>query len=460
MSSDLRNRKSGGAMTPNPQPPIPRSEVMATVTLRNVTPVHRRGAGNIYRAVLSIYIVWSLLHRAVVRYAPKYQRGYAEKIVDPDDDWYDEARLLPINSPELQIRDERVNEIAVKYLKGLLFNPGLTWNARREDDDASALYEAEDHTLNIIGPITVPDSGHRHRAFFNLVVWKRDPRKVPHRGVMVNRVNVSREEILHLLDDFDPQVESVFVDVFTIDAKQEGHLYDEYNSDAKPPSTAVAIDLNPEKTPSRRFVYRVMEASEKSRGVLARREVETRRNAVALKSRKLVTNATLEGAVREFTQTLAELEADQERYDDLVSFFVAFFEEFATHYPEWDPAVGASAGARWELRKISFALSNMVFHPLSRMAIELWQKYEAKGTDWRAEPEWRKALARIAGEITTQDGDGKRWTGPILSRHNPDWLGKIIIRIYDVEGNHQDSMSNTRQTREAMYRYLHKMARL
>jgi hypothetical protein len=421
------------------------STLSAEVKLNGVRRIHRRGVGYIYRAEISLEDLFQGIRRSTLRYAPRYQRGF-KKWGEKDD--ADLDQLLPIGHPELQLSVERARAMAVKYLLGHLYTAHVTWNARKEAGFNEPDFDDEQETLGIETVITVPDTGHRHLAYYLLGLWKTNPEEIPSQ-VDVDGTPVSREEIAEKLKDFNLSDESVFCDVYTLTAKEEGFLYDEFNSDSKPPARAVAIDLNPDKTPGRRFVYGLIDRCK----IFSREEVETRGNTIGSKSRKLTTNSTLEGAVKAFEKRIQRLE-NTDKWDDLLDFTCSFFQEWAKCYSEFLP--GASAEARHELRDDSFALSNIMFHPLFRIIFELWEDYEKRGVDWRTDSRWKDAVAKITGETTVRDEDTDQpWTGSVMDRANPSWRGKVLVRRFDQEGNMVAwSVSSTRQTRDAAYYYL------
>jgi DNA-sulfur modification-associated len=406
------------------------SIVHAETRLTNITQIMRPEIGPVYRSVISIATLHQLLKKAVVRYAPKYQRGFRLKADDLPEDNY--GVLLPLNSDNLALDTRRAEAMAVKYLQRRLFTSHVTWNVRIDTEEDLPHYDEDKSMLTITSEITVPDTGHRHLAYFTLAQWHADQNKVPD-VVVVDQVPVPREDFIDFLDDFDPRTEHIYVEIYCLTEENEGRLFDEFNSDAKPPATAIALDLNPTKTPSRRFVYELMEASD----IFAREEIECRRNTIGSKSRKLVTNATLEAAVRPMAKDLAVLEKDRSAYQDLRGFTSAFFEEWAAHFPAWLP--GASADDRNKLRDDSLALSNIMMHPLFRIVFRLWQEYHDSGTDWHNDKKWRSVIAKISR---------------VMDRTNEEWQGRILVQVLDKEGKPAWSLSSTRQTREAAYQYL------
>jgi hypothetical protein len=430
------------------------SRLSSTTTLSDVTFIERRGLGRIYRATISIEDLYNAIRRAVIRYAPRYQRGLSNWAEATEDDL---DVLLPISDDKSQINPRRAQEMAVKYLLGKLYTAHIAWNARREEGALEPDFDDERRTLVIESTITVPDTAHRHRAYYYLVHWKRNPDEIPD-TVEAFGIPYTRTQILEMLEDFDPANENVHCDVYVLSPLEEGFLYDEFNSDLKAPSTAVALALNPMKTPSRRFMTRLMETS----ALFSPTEIETRGNTIGSKSRKLTTNATIEAGLRNMCKPseLAVLEKDKQAWDDLVEFMGAFFEEWAHHFPAFLP--NKSAEERNNLRNESYALSNLMFHPLFKLAYDLWKDYNENDEDWRLEDGWKNALAKLGGAVATKDPDtGNEVTIPVMSRSNPDWRDRIAVPRFDTNGVRTGFIvSSTRQTRDAAYAYLREQAGL
>jgi hypothetical protein len=351
--------------------------------------------------------------------------------------------------------------MAVKYLKGRLYTSYVTWNARLEDRHPAPEFDEEHGTLSVATTITVPDTGHRHLAYYLIGLWKENPAEVPAR-VKVDGTQVERDEILEALDEVDLENEYVFCDVYTLEKVREGYLYAEFNDDSKPPQRAVALDLTQTKTPARRFVYALIDRCP----IFSREEIETRGNTIGSKSRKLTTNSTLEGAVRPFETRLIKLE-DTPDYDDLIEFTCSFYEAWADIYTAFEPE--SSRDARHGLREETFAVSNIMFHPMFRIVFELWGSYRKEEVDWRSDPKWREVVAKIGGKISIEDPDdpGTEITVKVMARDtkdgpgNPNWRGRILIRKFNQDGSPAGwSLSNTRQTRDAAYSYLREVAGL
>jgi len=443
--------------------------VLPQIIISDVTRILRPGVGPVYRAVVPVSTVYEMLRDGYVKYSPKYQRGFQPGVVDSKS-LGDFDQLLPFDSSDIQIKESRAAEIALKYLLAnsgrklggalkALYSADLTWNARRGEGRPEPEYDAASRQLAVRTMITVPDSAHRHRAYYLLGRWLAHPSDVPAK-VDVDGTGVPRAEILSLLDQFDLSdhtAHATFVTIYNLDAEREGFLYDEFNSDAKPPAGAKAIALNPEKNPERRFVQRLMQTSP----VFDVAEIETERNSIGSKSRKLTTNATLAAAAKQQKRLLENLEVDgqEHRYDDLVAFVTEFFDEWASHFPAFLP--GQSAEFRHQFRVESYALSNIMFHPLLELAFKIWSKHIKDDSNWRADDTWRDAIARLAGTSHERDEEtGEVVETDVMARTNPAWRGRIQVKTLLKDGTVGWSLSSTRQTRIAAYDYLVKVAGL
>ena len=427
------------------------TDVVTTTVVKNVHDfVDLPGTGRVYRGNITVARLAKLIKTGAIKYAPKYQRGYRRIKDDRDPTEYD--ALMPLTNAAINIKLARAQEMAVKYLMGILYSAGIIWNARREPGEAEPEWNPETKDLVIKAEITVPDTAHRHLNYFQLAKWKSEPETIP-QTVVVNEKPVQKDQILSLLKDFDPQQAYVFLEIYNLSEEQEGHLYDQFNNDAKPPERSVGIQLNRTKTPSRRFLDALM----KNCAIFAETEVETRSNSIGSESRKLTTISTIDAAAGQdgFKRLLINLENDSPTYLDLIHFFGAFFDEYAKVFPAFMP--GSSVDERKRLREESFALSNIMFHPLFRIAKDLWLTYRSKKVSWRGQPEWKRAIARLDTQVPGPNGQRVA----VMSRSNPEWVGKIAIEIYGPNGpTGKTSLSNTRQTRDAAYQYLLEVAEL
>jgi hypothetical protein len=425
--------------------------------------MRRDPVGAVYRAEISVEDLYQLVRFTRIHYSPRSQRGFSGRD-DRRDEEFDQ--LMSLTDERVQIKNSRAEEMAVKLLMGRLFSANVVWNARVEDG-VELIYDADAETLEIPNPITVPDTAHRHRCYYLLGLWKRSPEKVPAKVTIFENQEVTRDQILELLEQFDPEATAVFLDVYNVTRAQEGELYDEFNSESKPPSSATAIDQFPTKTPARRFMLALMDKT----AIFNRDEIETRFNTIGSKSRKLTTNATMVAAIKGMTRSareLADLESDEERYDDLIAIFDAFFTEWAVHFPAFEP--GTEQGPRHALRADSFALSNIIMHPLFKLVFDLWREYDERGEDWTEDQAWKDSVARLGGtrRVTNLDYSPERHpesereiTVAVMARNNPEWRERILVPKYNNAGVLTDwVLSSTRQTREAAYAYLREVAEL
>ena len=420
--------------------------VVSTTTVKNVHDyVDLPGTGRVYRGTISVAQLARLIKSGTVKYAPQYQRGFRRTKDDPAE--YEALR--PLTDTALQNKVSRAQEMAVKYLSGRLYSAGIIWNARKEAGEPAPSWDPETRDLVISTEITVPDTAHRHLNYFLLARWKREPDSVP-QTVIVNEKPVLKAEIQSYLDTFDPHAALIFLEIYNLSDEHEGWLYDQFNNEAKKPDRAVGIQLNRQKTPSRRFLDALMKTSP----VFSEAEVETRSNSIGSESRKLTTISTLAAAAEQdgFKKLLITLEDDANNppaYMVLLTFIGDFFAVYSKVFPAFIP--GSTVDERKRFRDQSYALSNIMFHPLFRIAKDLWLTYRARGLDWRTEDDWKRAIARLDSQVAGPDGA----TVNVMSRDNPNWVGKIAIEIYGPNGpTGKTSLSNTRQTRDAAYQYL------
>lgn len=425
------------------------NQISSAIVVGNVRDyVDLPGTGRIYRALVTVNTLARLLRKSVVRYAPQYQRGF--KKVQEDPGAY--HVLLPITDSSLQINRKRAEEMAVKYLQGVLFAASLVWNARKDADEPAPEYDATTHDLKIFSDITIPDTAHRHLCFYVLWEWSQDPSKIPTQ-VIVNDAPVKQADIQKMLQKFDPKTATVFLEIYHLTPKEEGFLYDQFNFDARSPQKAVGNALNPLKTPARRFV---LDGLMRVSPIFDESEIEMHANNIGTDSRKLWTNNTLVGAADNFKKLLVQLEGENGKtgaHKDLQNFFAAFFKEYAAHFPAVE--AGASRELRMKTRNESFAISNIMIHPLFRLAKDLWLTYRNNKTDWTNQTEWKDAVAKLAQTITVKDAEGNKiFSGNVMDRKNPEWVGKILVENYGPTGVTGTSLSSTSQTRNAAYGYL------
>ncbi|QYC11438.1 DNA sulfur modification protein DndB [Brevundimonas nasdae] len=433
------------------------------VVIGEVHRVKRPFIGPVYVGRITIGDLADALIGGDVKYAPKYQRG----LKGSDDNVYDSETLVDIHSDTLLIESKRAQAMAAKYLIALagdgsrmLFNPDIIWNARLEPNRPPAEYDKGKRTLTLHSSITVPDSAHRHYAYYLLKQWSDNPDTVPDEVVIAEDGEaVDHDDLVKYLEGFDPyddEESSVLVEIFNVPRDLEGKLFDEYNVEGKKPSNSASIDMFSDKTASRRFVAEM----QKKCDIFGPSEIETRANTIAAGSRKITTVSTLDVAIKPFNKKLLGLEKQRDAYANLTSFFCEFYQEWAKHYPEFLPT--ASGKVRQDLRKTSFAMSNIMFFPMFRLAFEIWESHRMRQLDWRETTDWRDGLKRLAGDVEVLRADGPIKV-PFMARDsddpyqvgNPGWQGKILVQKFDGQGKAQGwSLSSTRQTRDTAYHYL------
>ena len=89
--------------------------------------------------------------------------------------------LLKIDDNQLDIDPKRAANMAVKYLMAAnhfgdkkLFNPDVVWNARKDAKRPDPKFDPESRSLVISTALTIPDSGHRHYAYYLINSWKNN----------------------------------------------------------------------------------------------------------------------------------------------------------------------------------------------------------------------------------------------------------------------------------------------
>ena len=439
--------------------------VMKYITIQGVLRVKRPRIGYVYQGKITIGELALGLINGDIKYAPKYQRGLKQS----DENVIDESMLLPITDDRLLIDKKRADAMAVKYLMALngqdsaLYAPEVIWNARDLPEVTAPTYKEKDRTLIIHTGLSIPDSAHRHYAYYRLAQWHKNPSTVPDEVVITedgdSKTQGEIQEWLEIFDPYDSEESNIIVQIFNLSPEDEGKLFDEFNAERKAPSKAASIDMHISKTSSRRFVGKLMKACP----VFGPDEVETRSTTIGSVSRKLTMISTLEAAVKPFDRRLLALEDKTGEYEDLVNFTGKFWEEWSHHYKEFEPT--ASGNARKALRQVSFASSNIIFFPMFRIAMALWEKYNLNNVNWETESEWKDALAKLAGDTEVEDPDdpSRTFRIPVMARDctepattgNPEWYGMILVQKFGADGVHIGwSLSSTRQTRDAAYHYL------
>jgi hypothetical protein len=81
--------------------------------------------------------------------------------------------------------------------------------------------------------------------------------------------------------------------------------------------------------------------------------------------------------------------------------------------------------------------------------------------EWQGDVTWKNAGAKLNRTVTATNPDtGDTFTGPVMSRDNPEWIGRILIQQRDPATGVLTgySLSSTRQTRDAAYQHLRQIA--
>src|SRR5205809_1120803 len=176
------------------------SKLAAPITLDDVMRVRRRGMPFVYRATLAIQEVYKAVQRGKIKYSPVYQRGYKRALLDSlkPDEW---KRLLELSNPRLDLDAKKAMAMAVKYLQGRLYTSHVTWNVRDVRGAGEPSYDEKQRKLKLDDvDITVPDTAHRHLAYYYLGLWKAEPQEIP-TVVEVDYKLVERKKIVEMLKD-------------------------------------------------------------------------------------------------------------------------------------------------------------------------------------------------------------------------------------------------------------------
>ena len=403
------------------------SGIEAFKQVKGVDRIERVGVGSIYKAVISIKNVYKLLKNNDVKYSPVNQRGFKGKYEAGEYELSEEMfyELYSITHDNIDVNHERANEMAVKYLMGnaivpsepgaRLFTCDLIWNVRPDDDEEHSVeYDQNNRTLKIYNPIVIPDTAHRHLAYYTMAKWKRDPNSIPLK-VNVQDKDIKQDEIKKKLEDVDFNDEdkhSVFLLIYNMTVQMEAQMFCEFNEDQKKVAKAKGIFLKPDKTSARRFFcFGVMRKDSDEDHIFSKNQVEEHVTNVPVKSKKLTTTSTMVGALEQFIPKLNDLEKDKKDLNNAVEFFKEFFTEWARLHDGMP--VGSTTQQRQVFRARSYASANIMYHPLVRIWFDFLDEYKEKSIDWRSQKsDWRKKLAKLGrmekySEVIKMNEDGK-----------------------------------------------------
>ncbi len=433
-----------------------------SLNFTNVDRIQRRGGYDIYRTQVSIKTLYDLLKNGVVQYSWKYQRGVKSRHkLDENEPQYAEETLFKITHKDLEIKQSRADEIAAKFLLNELYSCTLVWNIRRSGDGwREPEFDSEKRTVRFfVNQISIPDSAHRHLAFYTLYKWSKNPDDIPNDvpiGTDGRKIDQGTlVEKLELFDATDINFSSVLVEIRTLPIEKEGHIFDEYNEEGKKTSKSKAADIHPTKDVTRRTWKKLELACD----IFHKDEIEIQSNSINKNNRKLTTASTITAALKQFEKELLTYEEEAPgKYDDLINFFSKFFEEWSHHITEFEHM--ASGKARQKSREESIALENIFFFPMFKLAFRLWKYYENSGKNWKNENDWKKALANIAGDSSHNDPSNQNRKLKILDKRNPEWVGIIMVTKFDKQGNKKNSINNTATSRASAYDHLLRVSKL
>jgi len=400
-------------------------------------------SGKVYKGTIRLLDLFQALKKPIIHYCPATQRGQFNPDNPDEMTSSDYDALYQISYKHLALDENKVHEIAVLYLMGDFYWTDIIWNARIDPDFPPLEYDEKNRSLKIFSTITIPDSAHRHKAYYTLFEWQKNNDLIPCKVTFTQTMTtVIKEDIIKFLDEkFNPN-EVIFVNVHNITAEQEGELFRQMNLLTKKANTAQVIRVNPDLSPSTRFVRKLMENS----SIFSDSEIETNRTSIHKNSRKLVPNSTLVTAIKPFSNELSIYEKNERVYLDLVEFVGDFYLRLSEHYPELKPS--ASAEKRHDSRKESYIISNIIFIPLFKIAFELWKSYHGASKTWRSDISYLKVIDNLNKTIKIKDTNGNDFNVNIMSKKNMQWIGIIA--------NERAQITNNRISQRSAYLYLAK----
>ena len=358
-------------------------------SLEDVTPIKRLGRDAKFSTAITVGRVGELLKSEHIRVDYDYQRGM--RPLYKADGTMDESPMLD---------KSRVNEIATKILDGRLYGGSLTWSLRKGEVDFR--YDPRSRSLHIYkGQPTIPDSNHRHQAMLKVFDL------VKSRGYNF---------------DFDDYEFPLLIEV--LDLNEESELFYEYNQLGKPANPTRSRWINQADLYS--ALTSQVVALSKLKGY-----VELVTNNISKNSPKVVTFNALYTAVK-----AGFPELDDSNVDVIQPYVVSFIDELVMVRPE---AGHMPLSQRKIFRENGIGDSALAFYGYGMLAGDL-MKAES----------WRNKLAELKEPYRCVNKDGNPWTGDLMSRENPIWEGKVLLR--GAGGKLQ--ISNNRETRQFMHETL------
>ena len=358
-------------------------------SLENVTPIKRLGRDAKFSTAITVGRVGELLKSEHIRVDYDYQRGM--RPLYKSDGTMDESPMIDRN---------RVNEIATKILDGRLYGGSLTWSLRKGEVDFR--YDQRSRSLHIYkGQPTIPDSNHRHQA-------------------MLKVFELVKSRSYNF--DFDDYEFPLLIEV--LDLNEESELFYEYNQLGKPANPTRSRWINQADLYSA-LTSQVVVLS-KLKG-----HVELVTNNISKNSPKVVTFNALYTAIKAGFPAL-----DDSNVDTIQPYLVKYIDELM--------AVRSEAGylplsQRKIFRENGIGDSALAFYGYGMLAGDLMEVES-----------WRNKLADLREPHRSVNKDGELWRGDLMSRENPIWEGKVLLR--GAGGRLQ--ISNNRETRQFMHETL------
>ena len=363
-------------------------------TLENVTPIKRLGRDTKFSTAITVGRIGELLKAECIRVDYDYQRGM--RPLYRADGTMDESPMLDRN---------RVNEIATKILEGTLYGGSLTWSLRKGEVDFR--YDPRARSLHVYkGQPTIPDSNHRHQAMLKVFELVR-----------------TRSYSF----DFDDYEFPLLIEV--LDLNEESKLFYEYNQLGKPANPTRSRWINQADLHS--ALASQVVALSKLRG-----HVELVTNNISKNSPKVVTFNALYTALRAGFPAV-----DDSNIEVLQQFMVEFVDQLVSIRPETGHL---PLSERKLARENGIGDSALAFYGYGMLAGNLM-----------GVAGWPKLLEKL-GEPYHCATIGEVWHGDLMSRQNPIWEGKVLLR--GAGGRLQ--ISNNRETRQFMHETLVRVAEL
>ena len=363
------------------------------IALKDVIPVKRGGDNAKYFTRITVGRLGELIADDQITVDYDYQRGMRTSYRADGS-----IKHVPM------VDRDRVNSIARKMFSGDLYGGALTWSLRRGEVEFG--YDEVARTLYIYeGQPTIPDSNHRHQAA--LLVCQR----------AASQGNAS------LLDEYEFPL---LIEV--LDLREECDLFFEYNQLGKPANPTRSRWLN------QADLHSALTSTVISHSRLDE-HVELVTNNISKNSPKIVTFNALATAIKAGFPELDESNCDEVR-DYLI--------EFIDHLTEVRPETGYMPLAeRKRVRESKIGDSAVAFYGYGKLAADL-----------RGYQEWKDLLSRLGEPYHYNGPRGGPWEGDLMSRENPIWEGKVLLR--GSGGKLQ--ISNNRETRQFIHEKLREAA--